>query len=83
MRVSQKLFAAQKVTQDAVYRAESELASIEQQEMETRNNLDVSRSYFNFLLNRPLITDIEVDTTILHLNEYTFSLDTARIFALK
>lgn len=82
LRVSQKLYAAQKVTQDAVYRAESELSAVEQQQMETLNNLDVSKSYFNFLLNRPLPTEIEIDTTILTIKNYNFTLDTARTFAL-
>jgi outer membrane protein TolC len=82
LRVSEKLFSAQKVTRDAVYRSDAELSKIEQQLLEAKNNLDLSRSYLNFLLNRPLTEDIEIDETILKIENYNFPFDTAYTYAL-
>jgi outer membrane protein TolC len=80
--VSEKLYSAQKVTRDAVYRSEAELSSIEQRQLEARNNLDLSRSYLNFLLNRPLTEEIEIDETLLKVQNYHFPFDTAYTYAL-
>ena len=82
LRVSEKLFSAQKVTRDAIYRSDAELSKIEQQLLEAKNNLDLSRSYLNFLLNRPLTEDIEIDETILKIENYNFPFDTAYTYAL-
>jgi outer membrane protein TolC len=60
LRVSQRLFENDKVTIDAVYRSESELSKVEVQRAQALNFLEASRSYFNFLLNRPLDSDIEL-----------------------
>ena len=54
VRVSQSLFENGKVTRDAVYRAEAELADIRQQRAEAAKGETTARAYFNFLLNRPL-----------------------------
>jgi len=62
LRVSQRLFENDKVTIDAVYRSESEQSKVEVQRAQTNNFLEASRSYFNFLLNRPLETNIELMT---------------------
>ncbi len=82
LRVSESLYSAQKVTRDAVYRSDAELSRNEQRLMESKNNLDLSRSYLNFLLNRPLTVAIEVDTSILKIQNYNFPFDTAYTFAL-
>ena len=82
LRVSEKLYSVQKVTRDAVYRSEAELSSIEQRQLEARNNLDLSRSYLNFLLNRPLTEEIEIDETLLKVQNYHFPFDTAYTYAL-
>ena len=58
VRVSKSLFENDKVTIDAVYRSESEQSKVEVQQAETKNFLEASRAYFNFLLNRPLDSDI-------------------------
>ncbi len=64
-RVSEKLYSAQKVTRDAVYRSEAELSRIEQRQLEAGNNLDLARSYLNFLLNRLLTEEnIQMQTVI-------------------
>jgi len=59
LRVSRSLFENDKVTRDAVYRAEAELSEIEQQKAEAEKGRNLARAYFNFLLNRPLDTPIE------------------------
>jgi len=62
LRVSQRLFENDKVTIDAVYRSESELSKVEVQRAQANNFREASRSYFNFLLNRPLDSDINLMT---------------------
>ncbi|MEN8202554.1 MAG: TolC family protein [Bacteroidota bacterium] len=62
LRVSQRLYENDKVTIDAVYRSESELSKVEVQRAQANNFLEASRSYFNFLLNRPLETGVELLT---------------------
>jgi outer membrane protein TolC len=59
LRVNESLFRNGKVTQDRPLRARAELLAIEQQWAEARNRVSQSRSYLNFLLNRPLTTALE------------------------
>ena len=61
-RVSQRLWAADRVTEDAVLRARAELLDIEQQRDESVSKRDLARAFFNFLLNRPLETPVEIAT---------------------
>jgi len=58
LRVSEKLFSAGKATQDVVFRAKAELSGTEQQKMHVENLQRQGRSYLNFILNRPLETEI-------------------------
>jgi outer membrane protein TolC len=58
LRVNERLQRANKVTQDAVLRARAEVLTLEQQAAEARKDRDLARSYFNFLLNRPLDADV-------------------------
>lgn len=60
LRVSQRLFDNDKVTIDAVYRSDSELSRVEVQRAQANNLLESSKAYFNFLLNRPLDSSIEL-----------------------
>jgi outer membrane protein len=60
LRVSQRLYENDKVTIDAVYRSESELSKVEVQRAQALNMLEAARAYFNFLLNRPLDSGIEL-----------------------
>jgi outer membrane protein len=60
LRVSEKLFQSGMITEDAVFRAEAEIASIIQQELEAQKSTEQAASYFNFLLDRPHDTPIEV-----------------------
>jgi outer membrane protein len=59
LRVNESLHANGKVTRDQVLRAQAELLEVEQQQVQASSALDIARSYFNFLLNRPLGTEIE------------------------
>ena len=58
LRVSEKLFSAGKATQDVVFRAKAELSQTEQEQMHVENLQRQGRSYLNFILNRPLETEI-------------------------
>ncbi len=60
LRVNESLHLNGKITRDQVLRAQAELLEVEQERVSSANALDISRSYFNFLLNRPLGTPIEV-----------------------
>jgi outer membrane protein len=60
LRVSRSLFENDKATKDVVYRAEAELSEVTQQRAEAEKGRDLAAAYFNFLLNRPLDSAIEV-----------------------
>lgn len=59
LRVSEKLFQADKVTQNVVYRARAELSRTEQENIRIQNLKRQAQSYFNFMLNRSLDAKIE------------------------
>ena len=59
LRVNESLNRNGKITQDQVLRARAELLAVTQQSREARNGAEQSRSYLNFLLNRPLDTPLE------------------------
>lgn len=65
LKVNQKLVANQKATKDVVLSAEYEINKIDQQLAEAAKNHEVSKSYFNFLLNRDLGSDIIIDSTLI------------------
>lgn len=66
LRVNERLFAYQTVTKDAVYRAETEMLAVSQQQREVAKDRDLARSYFNFLLNRPLDESVDrIDESML------------------
>ncbi|MGQ0836453.1 MAG: TolC family protein [Gammaproteobacteria bacterium] len=54
LRVNESLFRNGKITQDQVLRARAELLEVDQQVREAENLRGESRSFLNFLLNRPL-----------------------------
>jgi outer membrane protein len=60
LRVSKSLFENDKVTQDAVYRSEAELQKAYLGRAEAEKGNKTAKAYFNFLLNKPLDTDIQV-----------------------
>lgn len=65
LKVNQKLVANQKATKDVVLSAEYEINKIDQQLAEAAKNHQVSKSYFNFLLNKDLSSNIIVDSTLI------------------
>lgn len=60
LRVSTKLFESHKATKEVVYQAEAELAAHEQKETEALKTQKLAEAYFNFLLNQPFETPIEI-----------------------
>lgn len=60
VRVNQSLFDNGKITEDQVLRAKAELLEVEQQKREVANLATQAQSWFNFLLNRDLLTPIDV-----------------------
>ncbi len=62
LRVSQSLCENEKVTQDAVYLAQAELFAIEEEAADAVKNRILTMSYFNFLLHRPLDTEIKSES---------------------
>ena len=60
LRVNQSLFDNGKITEDQVLRAHAELLQVEQQKREIENLATQAQSYFNFLLNRELLTPIDL-----------------------
>lgn len=65
VRVNQSLFDNNKATIDRVYRAEMELSAVDAQKEEALSKEVQARNYFNFLLNRELTADIDIDSVLL------------------
>ncbi|HZY81215.1 MAG TPA: TolC family protein [Cyclobacteriaceae bacterium] len=82
VKVNQKLVANQKATKDVVLGAEYELNKIDQQLAEAAKNHEVSKSYFNFLLNRDLTASVIVDSTLVSGGSQTESIEQLRLLAL-
>ncbi len=81
LRVSKSLYKNDKVTIDVVYRAKAELSEVEQKQMEAEKNIDLAKSYFNFLLNRPFDSEIETGGTFN--NKLPVKIETIENIALK
>ncbi|MBS1487974.1 MAG: TolC family protein [Bacteroidetes bacterium] len=64
LKVNQTLVANAKATKDIVLNTEYQLMKTEQQFLENEKNTAVTKSYFNFLLNRELDAAIVKDTTL-------------------
>lgn len=60
IRVNERLFANDKITIDNVYRSKAELSKLEQNIAEAVKYNKSSKAYFNFLLNKPFESDIEL-----------------------
>ncbi|WNJ20482.1 TolC family protein [Pontibacter sp. G13] len=63
LRVNRSLVDNDKATRDVIYNAEFELRKLDKEQAQTLQRNQSARAYFNFLLNRPLDSDIEIDTT--------------------
>jgi outer membrane protein len=62
LRVNESLFRNGKITEDQVLRAKAELLDVDQQQRDAANLTTQAQSYFNFLLNRDLLSSIEPTT---------------------
>lgn len=60
LRVSTSLFNNDLVTKDAVYRSEAEVSSLDVEKAKAKGMLISAAAYFNFLLNKPLDSEIEI-----------------------
>lgn len=61
VRVNTKLVENNKVTLDYLLRSRTELSKIEQQLQVAIKNKQVTKAYFNFLLNKPLTDSVIID----------------------
>jgi outer membrane protein len=61
LKISQNLVANGKETENVVFRAQADIALLEQEVAEVEKNRIVASKYFNFLLNRELDDPIEAD----------------------
>lgn len=61
LRVSRSLFENDKVTQDVVYRSEAELQNVYLGKAVAEKENQAARAYFNFLLNKPLNSEILIE----------------------
>lgn len=64
LKTNQSLVANGKATKDAVLNAEFEIDKTEQLIAESEKNYQVTKAYFNFLLNRDMNSVIERDTAL-------------------
>lgn len=61
LRVNQLLIDNHVATEEVVLRSRAELGKLKQQRTESEKNVIMSRSYFNFLLNRSLDSPLEIE----------------------
>ncbi|OJJ15774.1 hypothetical protein BKI52_36235 [marine bacterium AO1-C] len=64
LRVNKKLVKRHKITKDAIYGAEYQISQLDAQVAQTQQQAQASGAYFNFLLNRDLAENIEVDASM-------------------
>lgn len=71
IRVNERLFENDKVTVDNIYRSRAELGKLEQKKAEAIQMEQSAAAYFNFLLNKPLDSEIKIDDhlMIIEMNE--------------
>ncbi len=81
IRVNKKLVENDKTTIDNVYRAETELHKIKKLQADAQKGKKTSRAYFNFLINSPLESEIEVDSSI-EFNYMTSNINDVKLAAL-
>lgn len=83
LRTTESLERNHKITIDEVYSAQAQLKSVEQQVAEAQKNEQVAKAFFNFLLNRDYLADIEVPETVSYTHPGIIKLDEARQLALQ
>ncbi len=65
---NQKLVANDLAIKDLIYASEYEISKLESERTSARKNSKVAAAYFNFLINRPAQSAIEVDSTLFQLS---------------
>ena len=83
LRVSEKLFQNGKATEDVVFSARAEISKLEQNLAEAGKDNKLAAAYFNFLLNRPLDSAIEIIENSLLNFHHKLSLEDAQSQALE
>jgi len=66
LKFNEKLVKHQKATSEVIYSSKYEIQKIEKDLVEAEKNRILAQSYFNFLLNKPLESDIIADSTLLN-----------------
>lgn len=77
LRVSEKLVKNNVATRDVVLKSQAQVSSVQTQLTDAQQNKKNAAAYFNFLLNRPFETPIEVDSTIYYTLDNSISLTDA------
>jgi len=62
----ENLIAQQKITKEVLYKARTNVSNREAQLRNAENEESKARNYFNFLLNRPLDSEIEIDAAYIY-----------------
>lgn len=70
-RVSEKFVENRMATKEIVLRAQAQVSQVESSLIEAKNQLRNATAWFNFLLNRPLDTDIQTDERLFSLQTDT------------
>lgn len=70
----ESLIAQQKITKDILYKARTNVSNREAQLHNAENKKTKAQSYFNFLLNRPLNSSIEIDKDYIYEQSATYEL---------
>ncbi|MGB0525263.1 MAG: TolC family protein [Flammeovirgaceae bacterium] len=65
LRVNKSLVANDKATNEVIYGAEYEISKIDQELVHAHKNKELAKAYFNFLLNRDLQEEIELDEQLI------------------
>lgn len=78
LRINQRLVENQKATPEVISRAKLEIARLEEEKALAVQQHHSAKSYVNFLLNRPLNTDVLIDTGYSAENVAIMELDLAR-----
>jgi len=70
-RVSEKFVENRMATKEIVLRAQAQVSQVESSLIEAKNQLHNATAYFNFLLNKPLDTEIQTDERLFSLQTDT------------
>jgi outer membrane protein len=83
LRVSESLFKNGKATEEIVFRAKAEISEFDQKMFDALKNKKLAAGYFNFLINHPLESEINIiaETRLTFYHE--INLEDARIQAIQ